>query len=122
MRINEDFFMNKFILFAQAIPLPAELKGADTVTESRFASEFMHMLIVLGIIIVLLYVSAWMFRRMMTQRMQQMNVTSNIKIVEQRSLSPKSALYIVEVHGKTILISESHNGVKFLSELPEVSE
>jgi flagellar protein FliO/FliZ len=127
---EQGFFMNKFLffilfttpsLFAQQIPLPEELKSADTGNESRFMSEFIHMFIVLGLIIILLYVGAWMFRRMMSQRIQQMNVTSNIKVLEHRSLSPKSVLYIIEAYGKTVLISESQNGVKFLSELPEVT-
>lgn len=103
------------------IPLPPELREEETPTggESRFMSEFINMLFVLGLIVVLLYVGSWMFRRMLAQRTMQMNVTSKVKVLEQRPLSPKSALYVIEVYGKTMLISESLNGVKFLSELPK---
>ena len=103
----------------ETIPLPPELKEAETGGDSRFMTEFFNMLLVLGLIIILLYVGSWMFRKMLTQRTMQMNVTSQIKVLEQRTLSPKSALYIVSVMGKTMLISESQNGVKFLSELHE---
>ncbi len=104
----------------QEIPLPDELKEGDTgSSDSRFMSEFFNMLLVLVFIVVLLYAGSWMFRRMLTQRTMQMNETSKIKVLEHRSLSPKTALYIIHVFGKTMLISESQNGVKFLSELPE---
>lgn len=106
-------------IIEKEIPLPDELKEGDTGGESRFMSEFFNMLLVLVFIVVLLYAGSWMFRRMLTQRTMQMNVTSKIKVLEQRSLSPKSALYIITAFGKTMLISESQNGVKFLSELPE---
>ena len=107
----------------KTIPLPPELREPETpASDSRFMSEFFNMLLVLGMIVVLLYVGSWMFRRMLTQRNMQMNETSEIKVLEQRSLSPKSALYLVSVFGKTLLISESQNGVKFLADLPEKQE
>lgn len=116
------FYFTPLAAQVKQIPLPAELKEAENVPETRFMSEFFYMLFILGIIVVMLYIGAWMFRRMLAQRNQQMNITSNIKIVEQRTLSPKSALYIIEVFGKSMLISESMNGVKFLSEVPENQE
>ena len=54
----------------------------------------------------------------MQGRMEQMNVSSTIKILEQRNLSPKSVLYIVEVYNKHILIGESAAGVAPISEFP----
>jgi flagellar protein FliO/FliZ len=88
-------------------------------TDSRFFSEFFHMLFVLGIVIVVFFIGIWLFRKLLVQRNLQMNNTNKIKILEQRPLSPKSSLFIVEVFGKTMLISESINGVKFLSEVSE---
>jgi flagellar biogenesis protein FliO len=106
------------------VPLPPELREAETsdAGESRFMAEFFNMMLVLGLIVIVLYVSSWMFRRMVTQRTMNINESSNIKVLEQRSLSTKSALYVIEVFGKKMIISESLNGVKFLTTLSKDAE
>jgi flagellar biogenesis protein FliO len=48
-----------------------------------------------------------------------MNSGRSIKILERRPLSAKSILYIIEVEGKKILVSESQFEVRTLSPVDE---
>lgn len=82
--------------------------------EDNFFYNFMQMLTSLGIIIVLLFLISYFFRRMMNARMIQMNTSSSIKIVDRRSISPKTAIYLIEVEKKNIILAESSNGVILL--------
>lgn len=91
------------------IPLP----GPET---NRFLSEFLSMLTTLGLLISLILLIAWFLKRMVNSRQEQVNTTSIIKIIERRSLSPKSVIYLLEVEGKSLVVAESQNGVTFLSQ------
>ena len=50
--------------------------------------------------------------------MTQANQGSRIKIIERRSLAPKSNLYLLNIGGKGILVGESTAGLHTLMELP----
>lgn len=82
----------------------------------KFFTEFLNMLATLGFIIALILIIAWFLKRLMNTRLEQMNSTSLIKVVERRTLSPKTSLYLLEVDDKTILIAETNHGVTCLSE------
>lgn len=82
---------------------------------NRFLTEFVNMLATLGLIISLILIVAWFLKRMLNTRQEQANTTSLIKVLERRALSPKTALYLIEVEGKSIIISESQNGVTHLA-------
>ena len=81
---------------------------------SRFFSELLSMLATLGLVIAFLIVVAWFLKRLMNTRIEQMNAGSRIKIVERRMLSNKSSLYMIDVEGKSILITESQHGCSAL--------
>ena len=82
------------------------------------------MMATLGLIISLILIVAWFLKRMLNSRQEQANATSLIKVIERRSLSPKTAIYLLEIEGKSVLISESHNGVTHLTDYntPEEKE
>jgi flagellar biogenesis protein FliO len=86
--------------------------------DANYYYELWNILFALVVIITVMFVGAWLLRRFMQGKMEQMNVSSTIKILEQRNLSPKSVLYIVEVYNKHILIGESAAGVAPISEFP----
>lgn len=83
----------------------------------KFYTEFLNMLATLGLLIGVILIAAWFLKRFLNTRMEQINTVSSIKISERRALSPKTALYLLEVHDKTILIAESQNGVTLLSQI-----
>ncbi|NGX41915.1 MAG: hypothetical protein K940chlam7_00189 [Chlamydiae bacterium] len=96
--------------------LEEELKRAEQGGDSRFYQEFINMLFYLVGIIAFIVFFMWILKRMLTTRMQQVNETSSIKILERRSLTPKTTVYILTFFGKTVAITESTNGVTLLSE------
>jgi flagellar biogenesis protein FliO len=98
-----------------------ELKNGEE-GDSRFFQEFLSMLFSVGIILGAIFVLMWVLRRMMNARMEQVNLKSSIKIIERRPLSPKTTIYILEIHGKAVTIADSHNGVALLSQSPLPSE
>lgn len=54
----------------------------------------------------------------MRSKMRELNRSTGIKILERRVLSQKSSLYLVDVLGKAIVISDSQAGVQLLTEFP----
>ena len=80
----------------------------------RFLGEFMNMLTTLGIIVVIILIATWFLKRMVNSRIQQLNTTSVIKIVERRTLTPKTSLYLLDINGMGYILSESTNGVTSL--------
>lgn len=102
---------------ATAPTLPKELEDDSNGGNSRFLSELLNMVTSLGLIVAAMFGVAWILKRMMAQRMEQANVTSSIKILERRVLTPKSVVYLIEVEGKRILVGESHTGMTKLTDL-----
>jgi len=86
--------------------------------EDHFYKEFINMLGTLGVLVALIFAASWALKRLLKTRTQQLNTTSNIKILDQRPLSTKTALYLVEIHGRTMAIAESHNALIKLAEFP----
>ncbi|HEU64098.1 MAG TPA: hypothetical protein ENH96_01740 [Chlamydiae bacterium] len=84
---------------------------------AEYKPAFFKMLLILIALIALIFLTFWIFRRLMRMRLTQANLTKNIKILEKRAISPKSLLYIVEINGKKILISESNLEVRKIKEL-----
>lgn len=97
-------------------PLEDFMETHEEKQNDRFWSEFLNMLATLGMIIGVILIAAWFLRRLLNTRLEQINISSSIKITERRSLSPKTALYLLEVNDKAILIAESQNGVTLLSQ------
>lgn len=88
--------------------------------QSNFMQEVTHLLLSLGIILLLILGAAWLLKRLLRQRMEQINSTSRIKIIERRALSPKSTLYLLQCQeGPPFLIAEGANGVFPLGLSPE---
>jgi len=96
---------------------PNDPPVAPNITDQDlFFKEFLNMLTTLGLIIAALLFLSWFVKRMMNTRVQQLNTSSLIKIIERRSISPKAQLYLVEIHGKTLVLGESHLGLTKITE------
>lgn len=93
--------------------LPPEAE--EEVPETNFYREFFNMLITLGFLLLLLVGLSWFLKRMNFSRIQMSNQNSSIKILDQRSISQKSALFVVEYAGKKHLLAESANGISLIS-------
>ena len=93
-------------------------EGGAPPKDSSVMDAFLNMFISLGVIVVLLLFAGWFLKRMLNTKMTQANQGSRIKIIERRSLAPKSNLYLLNVGGKGLLVGESAAGLHTLMELP----
>jgi len=91
-------------------PFAEEQQGGDT----RFMQEFMNMLTTLGLMIAVLVAGGWLVKKLLATRMKQTNTTSTIKVMERRTLTARTAIYLLDIEGQQIAIAESHNGVTLL--------
>ncbi|SCA64035.1 hypothetical protein SCG7086_BP_00050 [Chlamydiales bacterium SCGC AG-110-P3] len=82
-----------------------------------FGKQFIHMLLSLGFVLAVLLLGAWVLKRMMGQRMLQMNTSSTIKVLERRTLSPKASLYLIDVNGQGLLVGETPGGLERLGDV-----
>ena len=87
------------------LPLLGEEENINATASYEYA--FFKMLATLAVLILLFVLSIWLFRRLSQARFGRLSSSKSIKIIERRSLSPKSILYLIEVSGKQILIAES---------------
>lgn len=65
------------------------------------------MLFLLGILIAVVYFTAWFLKRLTNVRVEQLNASSNIQIVEKRVLSQRTTLFLLEIDQKQILVAET---------------
>lgn len=94
------------------------VQTTNTEVQYDYWQEFFKMLSILGMIVILLVVSAWFLKRLMSSRMDHMNKLNTIKILERRVLSQKAVLYLLEVPEKKLIVGESPSGLQCLTELP----
>lgn len=87
-----------------------------------YGYTFFKMIVTLVVLVGLVIVTLWLLRRLSGGRLRGQNQMRAIKILERRPLSPKSMLYLVEVEGKQVLISESQLEVSFITELNEIDK
>lgn len=98
---------------------PDEIQEMEKEASSEsFTMQLLSMFTTLGILVVAVLIFTWFMKRLLNTRLQQMNSTSAVKIIERRALSPKSIIYILEVKDQGIILSESSNGIALLSTFP----
>jgi len=84
-------------------------------TTLSYETAFIKMMGVLVAILVLVFLTIWILKRFSQGRLLNANYFKSIKILERRPLSPKSTLYLIEIEGKQVLISESQLEVRTLT-------
>lgn len=84
--------------------------------ENYFWGELVNMLITLGCIVVLLAALMWIMKRMQTSRVRYANEASIIKVIDQRALSPKTSIYLLQINQKAIVVADTQSGATRLAE------
>ncbi|MFZ0564684.1 MAG: flagellar biosynthetic protein FliO [Chlamydiales bacterium] len=108
-----------FSLFGEESSLVELTSQAVEEKSYNYWAEFVNMLITLFFIIGAVMASVWVLKRIMRSRVQQLNRSTGIKILERRSLNTKSSLYLVDILGKGVVISESQAGIQLITEFSE---
>ncbi|MFA6916744.1 MAG: flagellar biosynthetic protein FliO [Parachlamydiales bacterium] len=91
-------------------------------SSDKFTSELLNMLLTLGMLIAVIFALSYILKRMLNVKTKQENYKSTIKVLEKRALSPKSALYLVEVYGRTLVIAESPTGFNCMTTFDAIVE
>lgn len=69
------------------------------------------MLLMLGILLGLVLFASYFLKKMTSVRLESLNTTSRIKVLEHRALSQKASVHLVEIDDKEFLIAENHAGI-----------
>lgn len=73
-------------------------------------------------LMVMVFLTIFFLRRFSSHRNFQTNHLKHIKIIEKRSLSPKTILYLVEIGGKKMVLSESQLETRAITEIKDFSD
>jgi len=87
-----------------------------------FQAKFLNMLFLLALLIGFMILASWALKRLMKTKIGQLNTASNIKVLETRYLSPRTTLYLIEIHDQAILIAESPTAVSCVATFPQEPE
>ena len=112
-----------FKLLAETSPSLVEL--ATDFSEGKtynYWGEFVNMIITLLIIIGLIFLSVVVLKKIMRSRMQHVNRSAAIKVLERRAINQKTSLYLVDIAGKTVVIGESPAGLNLITDLPDYEQ
>lgn len=84
---------------------------------SDLGAAAVKMFLSLIVLVILLFLSYWLLRRIIQNRLQRGVGEQAIQILEKRMISPKTTLYLISVENKKILVAESHLEIKRLEGL-----
>jgi flagellar biogenesis protein FliO len=105
-------------------PLPPQAEP-DAVLDQpavSYESAFFKMLLTLGGLILVVFLTIWLLRRLGQGKFGGAGSSRTIHILEKRPLSAKSMLYLVQVGSKQVLISESQFEVRRIASVEEIGE
>lgn len=102
----------------QPSPFPEEVNHPTEFGNPNFLKQMLEMLLMLGLMLGFLLLITWFLRRMTSVRVDQLNVSSTIKILERRLVSNRTTIFLIDINGERITFAESVNGVTALHPAP----
>lgn len=118
------FSVSSVFLFAQMENAPSQDSNVSDLPYSISkelmpfpdSASFTRMWITIAAALILLFVTLWLLRRFKTGHFKKIGGSSStFTIIERKTLSPKTMLYIVEINNRRLLISESQIEVRTLT-------
>jgi flagellar protein FliO/FliZ len=98
---------------------PMEIEVTQPEEKISYEYAFIKMILILAALLASIFLSIWLFKRFARMRISNMNPLRNIKILERRPLSPKTMLYLIQISGKHVVISESQLEVRMITSLQD---
>ena len=83
---------------------------------------FLKTVLALVGLLLVIFLGVILIRKLSSSRTKHMNLLKSVKVLERRPLSPKSVLYLIEVAGRKILLSESQLEVRSIANLDWIEE
>lgn len=99
---------------------PPLVPSSEELTDS-YQHAFGKMFLSLVALLTLLIATIWFLKRLSKGKFR-FGVDKEIEILEKRTLSPKTALYLVKIKGKKVLVSESQLEVRMLTTVDSIEE
>lgn len=127
------FLCTAFSLYAEepTPPKPTPVPPVETHLEMpppeipdapiSYEGAFVRMMLTVAGLIILIFLTVWLLRKLSQGRFGSGLSQKSIKILERRALSPKSVLYLVDIDGKRVVISESQYEVRRITTLSDES-
>jgi flagellar biogenesis protein FliO len=88
----------------------------DTLVSKSPGASYEHalikMILTLGGLLVLVFLTLWILRKLSHGRMGGFGAQKKIKVLEKRPLSPKTVVYLLELNGKEVFVAESQLEIK----------
>lgn len=110
--------MYSFLLNITANTNSASANSVD----DTWSAEMLKIMFTLSLLLIIIVALAWFLKKMIRNRVRQVNEGHLIKILAQRTVSPKAVVHVIEVLGKAITFAETSQGIELLSELDLTEE
>lgn len=99
---------------------PSDIDSGEVASEERpepptYEGAFLKMILVLLLLLFIIFFGIWVIRRLSRSRLRMFKEPKHIRIIDRRPLSAKTALYLIEVGDKRVLVAESQLEVKGLA-------
>ena len=91
----------------------------QSIANTDYQALFRNTALIVIAFLVVIFVFIWLIRRISNMREFQTNNQKHIKVIERRALSPKTAIYLLQVGAKKIVVAESQLEVKHLGDVQE---
>jgi flagellar biogenesis protein FliO len=93
---------------------------SDKSKAPTYEHAFIKMILTLAGLIFLVFFTLWALRKLSNGKIGGFSTQKKIKILEKRPLSPKTAIYLLELDGRQIFVAESQLEIKTLLNPHEV--
>lgn len=107
---------------APATPVPSSGIETPPIPSVNYEHAFFKMIATLIGLLLLIFLTVWLLRRLSQGRLGLANSSRTIKIIEKRALSPKSMLYLIEIGGQRVVIAESQLEVRAITSVENLVE
>ena len=97
------------------VPDLDEMAAEERPEPPTYEGAFLKMILVLILLLFIIFFGIWVVRRLSRSRLRMFKEPKHIRIIDRRPLSAKTALYLVEVGEKRVLVAESQLEIKGLA-------
>jgi flagellar biogenesis protein FliO len=105
-----------FIGLLSSYSLYAESNTNLDLREDLFWFQLLKMTFALALVLIVLLIGTWIFKRMADQKRLSRIDEQSIKIIERRVIGAKAQLYLIEVEKHQMLVAESVHGFQALGQ------
>ncbi|AQT77389.1 flagellar biosynthetic protein FliO [Chlamydia gallinacea] len=114
-------FLSRFLFLSDELALSDSLHESasfQSMFPDNMKVEMLKMLGSLVLVLTLFGIGVWIFKKFLKSKGQSFGNHSTIKILDRRSINPKTCIYLIRVVNKILIIAETNDRITMLSEFP----